>query len=464
MTESPLFRDPARAWAPYRPGPGAPWDLAAVGHLHRRAGFSPPWHLLQRDLAAGPDVAVNRLFAGEEAASDGSTPDEFSASMDAMATQLAVSSDVGRIRGAWLYRMIHTPHPLRERMTLFWHDHFATSDEKVHNPSLMQGQNALFREHALGDFGVLLRKIGRDPAMLLWLDAAANRKARPNENYAREVMELFALGRGQYTEVDIREAARAFTGWFVVRDAFRTVDAEHDDRPKTLFGKTGAFGGDDIPPILLDRPACASFVCNKLFRAFVSDVDPPTPALIEPLAAAFRESGYQVAAPLRMILGSTLFHDPSMHRRRVKGPVEFTVGLVRSLEVFRPTVGVDALAEACSLMGQALFAPPSVAGWEGGTAWVDTSTMLARANFALALLSAGDKTLGGRCDPLALAQRAGAGPGPGIAGHFVALMAQDAFDPRIAGRISAEVGGKDEAAAARDVVSRIAASPEYQLA
>jgi uncharacterized protein (DUF1800 family) len=464
MTESPLFRDPAQAWAPFRPGPGAPWDLAAVGHLHRRAGFSPPWNLLQRDLAAGPDAAIDRLFEGEDTAADGSTPDEFSAAMDTMAEQLTAASDVGRIRGVWLYRMIHTPHPLRERMTLFWHNHFATSDEKVRNPSLMQAQNTLFREHALGDFGALLREIGRDPAMLIWLDASTNRKARPNENYAREVMELFALGRDQYTEVDIREAARAFTGWFVVRDAFRTVKAEHDDRPKTLFGKTGTFDGDDIPPILLDRPACASFVCNKLFRAFISDVDPPSPALIEPLAASFRESGYQVAAPLRLILGSALFHDPSMHRRRVKSPVEYAVGLVRSLEVYRPTVGVDALAAACTQMGQSLFAPPSVAGWEGGTAWGDTSTMLARANFALALLSSEEKTLGGRCDPLVLAQRNGAKPGPGIAQHFVALMAQDAFDPRIAGRIAAEVGGKDEAATARDVVSRIAASPEYQLA
>ena len=172
--------------------------------------------------------------------------------------------------------MIFTPHPLRERMTLFWHNHFATSDAKVQNPGLMHRQNALLRSQALGDFQALVSAIGKDPAMLIWLDSTINKKAKPNENYAREVMELFTLGRGHYTEKDIQEAARAFTGWFVVRDQFEEVPRQHDDGVKTVLGQSGHWDGDDIPGILLDQPACAEFICRKLFRHFVSETATPS--------------------------------------------------------------------------------------------------------------------------------------------------------------------------------------------
>ena len=152
-----------------------------------------------------------------------------------MTAQLGPSADLARIQAIWLYRMIFTPHPLRERMTLFWHNHFATSDAKVQNPGLMLRQNSLLRSQALGDFGALVSAIGKDPAMLIWLDSTINKKAKPNENYAREVMELFTLGRGHYTEKDIQEAARAFTGWFVVRDQFQEVPRQHDDGVKTVL-------------------------------------------------------------------------------------------------------------------------------------------------------------------------------------------------------------------------------------
>ena len=387
--------------------------------------------------------------------------------LEAMAGQLAPSADLARIQAIWLYRMIFTPHPLRERMTLFWHNHFATSDAKVQNPLLMQRQNDLLRSQALGDFRALVSAIGKDPAMLIWLDSTINRKAKPNENYAREVMELFTLGRGHYTEKDIQEAARAFTGWFVVRDEFQEVPRQHDGGPKTVLGQTGNFDGDDIPGILLEQPACAEFICRKLFRHFVSETDTPSDALIAPLAAAFRDSGYQIQEPVEMILRSNLFFDPSVRRRRVKRPVEFAVGTIRALEIVNPTVATAALAESCARMGQSLFAPPSVAGWDGGPGWINSTAMLARANLALGLLSgrrrrlwAGGATLGsGRRARFRPPQR------PGRVLHRPAGCRTHS-SPRPGSRSSKRRRPRTsgDEPRRREVVRLILTSPEYQLA
>jgi len=458
LTDHPLMNEPDRAWAPFEPGPDRPWDLAGVAHLHRRAGFSAPWPVLARDLADGPSKAVDRLIEGEATSGDGQPAAEFAAQMDEMGERLGSSASPGRLRGIWLYRMIHTPRPLLERMTLFWHDHFATSIVKVVNPAPMQRQNALLRAHALGDFKALLAAIGKDPAMLVWLDATASRRGKPNENYAREVMELFTLGRGRYTEADIREAARAFTGRFVSGDRFSELPGQHDDGTKTILGRTGKFSGDDVPAILLDQPACAEFLARKLFRQFISEVDPPSAALIAPLAEAFRASGYAVTAAVRRVLGSNLFHDPATRRRRVKGPVEFAVGTLRALEVMRPTVAAEALGEACVRMGQSLYAPPSVAGWDGGPAWINSTALIARTNFALALLSKADKEFGGRCHPDRLAARAG-NRKPADAANFVAdLLVQDALDAPGRDRLLGKAGSAAEAA------TILLGSPEYQLA
>ena len=447
MNPSPLMDDPARAWAPYEPTAEAPWDLPRVAHLHRRAGFRAPWSTLQRDLAAGPAASIDRLLAGEPTAGDGRPAAAFEAAMDGMATRFGASGPLGRLQGAWLYRMILTPHPLRERMTLFWHGHFATSDAKVNNTSLMRRQNALLREHALGSFPTLLAAIGRDPAMLIWLDSVVNRKASPNENYAREVMELFTLGRGRYTEKDVQEAARAFTGRFVQGDEFREVDAQHDAGPKTVLGTTGAFRGDDVAGVLLGQAACAEFLARKLFRLFVSEVDEPSSALLAPLADTLRRSSYSLAEPVALVLRSRLFHDAAMRRRRVSSPVEFAVGTVRALEVLKPTVAPDALAEATTRMGQALFAPPSVAGWDGGPAWINTTATLARANFALGLIDDA-----GRFNPAALpAKYKAADP----AAFYVDLLAQDAFDESVRRRVAGD---------AKAAATLVLTSPEYQLA
>jgi uncharacterized protein (DUF1800 family) len=434
--------------------------------LHRRAGFAPAWDVIKRDLVDGPSESVDRLLKGEPRSASGTPASELESTLAAMATQLAPSADLPRIQAIWLYRMIFTPHPLRERMTLFWHNHFATSDVKVQSPLLMQRQNDLFRSQALGDFRAMVTAIGRDPAMLIWLDSTINRKAKPNENYAREVMELFTLGRGHYTEKDIREAARAFTGWFVMRDQFEEVPRQHDTGPKSVLGETGNWDGDDIPGILLKQPSCALFICNKLFRNFVNETDAPEEGLIAPLAAAFRDSGYQIQKPVEIILRSNLFFDASTRRRRVKSPVEFAVGTIRALEVLNPTVATAALAESCSRMGQSLFAPPSVGGWDGGPGWINSTAMLARANLALGLLSEADGGLSGRCNPWALFGSRGSGKRKDLAGFFIDLLAQDALEPKARQQIEQAATAKSatDEAAAREVVRLILTAPEYQLA
>lgn len=429
--------DPDRAWSPFEPGPDGPWDRARVAHLHRRAGFAAPWGVLERDLKDGPEISVDRLLNGEEVGPDGMTETD----LDALSERFDPSLSQARLQATWLRRMISTPHPLRERLTLFWHDHFATSNAKVNNTGLMARQNALLRQHALGDFKALLAAMARDPAMLVWLDSASNRKAHPNENYAREVMELFTLGRGHYTEKDVQEAARAFTGSFIQDDRFTLISAQHDDGAKTILGQSGTFRGDDVTRILLEQPACADFLAGKLYRHFVDEVEPPSPDLLAPLAESIRTSRYEMREPLKMILRSRLFFDLASRRKRVKGPVEFAVGTVRALEIYRPTVSTEALAEACGRMGQNLYAPPSVAGWDGGPAWINTTTTLARTNFALGLI--GDKQ---RFDAEALAKKHGVEPGS----FFVDLLLQDGADESVRRKM------KD--------ASLVLTAPEYQLA
>jgi hypothetical protein len=484
------LEDPAWAWAAFEPSATAPWDLARVAQLHRRVGFAASWDVLARDLRAGPAASINRLLKGEATGLDGSPAAKFDAMLDSMAATLSGSSDLPQIQAIWLYRMIFTPHPLRERMTLFWHNHFATSFVKVQSAALMQRQNNLLRAHALGDFRALLGAIGKDPSMLIWLDSTINRRAKPNENYAREVMELFTLGRGNYTEKDVREAARAFTGWFVIQDDFQVVARQHDDGTKQVLGHSGRWSGDDIPGILLEQRACAEFLCRKLFRHFISDTLQPADCLITPLARAFRDANYRIEVPLGMIVRSNLFFDPSVRRRRVKSPVEFAVGTIRALEVLNPTVQARALADACTRMGQSLYAPPSVAGWDGGPAWINSTAMLARANLVLGLLSDQNEAFGQRLDPwklaakYKLASRDAAWDGLAVrptfsgpagaagrhrdraTGFLLDLLVQDALEPKAREPIisAASAKAKTDTEAIRDATRLILTAPEYQLA
>ena len=281
-----------------------------------------------------------------------------------------------QLREWWFREMLTTPSPLTEKMTLFWHNHFATSQQKVRFTPLMYRQNVTLRRNALGNFGTLLREMGRDPAMLIYLDGANSRKEQPNENFAREVMELFTLGEGNYTEKDIKEAARAFTGWSIDRDSgeFMFRRGIHDYNSKTVLGKTGNFDGDQIFDVLLKKPEAAEFIARKLWREFIS----PTPDAREVtrLAGIFRDSGYNIAKFMRVMLASDAFYEPQNRAALIKSPIEFVVGTMKTFEIDAPNLRPFVLASA--LLGQNVFAPPNVKGWPGGETWINTATLLGR--------------------------------------------------------------------------------------
>ena len=280
----------------------------------------------------------------------------------------------------WFGEILRTDSPLTERMVLFWHNHFTSSLNKVRWPHLLYHQNALFRRLATGNFAELLRAVARDRAMLLYLDSQTNRVGQANENFARELLELFTLGEGQgYTERDIREAARAFTGWMVNPGTgeFTVARRFHDTGSKTFLGRTGRFDGDDIIDIVLDQPRIAEHICEKLWRAFVSDT--PDAGAVRRLAAVFRGSGYELRPTLRALFLSAEFRAPANRGVLTKSPVDVVAGTLRfmdALDMDRKK-GVRVLRA----MGQDLFDPPNVKGWPGGSAWITTETLSLRYQF-----------------------------------------------------------------------------------
>jgi uncharacterized protein (DUF1800 family) len=291
------------------------------------------------------------------------------------------------LRAWWLSEMVNAPTALNERMTLFWHNHFTSSLEKVKAPVLMARQNQLLRRHALGNFGEMLHAIGRDPAMLVYLDGAQSRKGQPNENFAREVMELFTLGEGHYTEQDVKEAARAFTGWSIEPETgeFRWRPFAHDDGIKTVLGQTGRLEGDSVLDCLLARAETAEFVVAKLWREFVA----PTPAAGEltRIAGGFRDSGYRIAPTLRAVLLSEAFWVAENRAVLVKSPVDLVAGTLRTLgmTLADPAAALPYVV-ALAQMDQNLLAPPNVKGWPGGDVWINSKTVLARRQFIERLL------------------------------------------------------------------------------
>jgi len=298
------------------------------------------------------------------------------------------------LRGWWLREMLVTPSPLTERMTLFWHNHFVSAQPKVRISRLMYRQNVTLRAHALGNFGRLLHAIAKDPAMVVYLDSARNRRGAPNENFAREVMELFTLGEGHYSETDVKEASRAFTGWSLERETGTFVfrRALHDDGVKSVLGESGRLDGDAVLDILLARPETSEFVVTKLWREFVSP--DPDSAEIARIARRFRESGYEIKVALSLLLTSDAFYASGNRGVLVKSPVELVVGTLRQLGL-EPEAALP-FAIAAAGMGQNLLSPPNVKGWPGGEAWINTTTLLARKQFLDRI------TRGGASAPLAM--------------------------------------------------------------
>ena len=376
--------------SPFHPSREDPWDISKAAHLSRRAGFGVPRKELDEVLELGPEGAVERFLRA-----DPERDEEYRRVFEKISRGFVPFQHPPMLQAWWLFRMQETPFPLREKMTLFWHGHFATSFRKVENMRLMERQNETLRQGAFGDFRDLVISISRDPAMIVWLDNQENRRGHPNENYARELMELFTLGEGHYSEEDVREAARAFTGWHQRGGAF-FFDAEaHDDGRKEILGHRGRFDGADVVDIVLQEPQSKRYLAAKLLEFFV--LPDPGEELVSEAAEVLARCNLELRWFLRTLLQSRVFYSPEAYRSRVKSPVEFAVGAIRDLDATFP--GLE-LAEAMHPMGQELYNPPSVKGWEGGPAWISSNAWLARGRFAEYLASAPDEDVLGPRLPL----------------------------------------------------------------
>jgi len=350
----------------------------SIAHLLRRAGFGATPTEIARYRAMGLESAIWELINYESVAND-----EVEAKLAALAEGLDMTK-LESIQRWWLVRMLYTQRPLQEKMVLFWHGLLTSGRSRVVETSLLLDQNNFFRANALGNFGDITKGISKDAAMLIWLDGRNSRKGKPNENYARELMELFTTGEGKYTERDVRESARAFTGWTVDKDTKQVVynPKAHDAGVKQFLGRSGVFNGDDIVDILMEQRVTGEFIAKKLFSFFA--YRNPSPETIKSLADTFFSSGYSIKAVVEQILTSEEFYSPRAYRALVKSPTEYVVGSIKALEL---DSNADGLPWQMRRMGQSLFDPPNVAGWPGGPAWINSSTWLARLNFANRLSS-----------------------------------------------------------------------------
>ncbi|MEP0766507.1 MAG: DUF1800 domain-containing protein [Fimbriimonadia bacterium] len=462
-----------------------------VSHLLRRASFGASVSEVEELEKLGVEGAVDRLLDFEK------LEEGFDLPIEPLAREGRLAPPVVALW--WTARMLLTRRPLQEKMVLFWHDHFACSGEKVTSGNMLYAQNQLFRRLALSDFRTILTEVSKDPAMILYLDTQTNVRGRPNENYAREIMELFTLGEGNYTEADIQEAARAFTGWSIQRPQSNVGEGDalpmatfvkrprlHDGGTKKVLGQEGAFDGEDICRILVEHPASRRYICKKLWEFFA--YPDPEESVIRVLSERFFQSGYSVKAAIRYILTSKEFYSDKAERALYKSPVDFVVGTARALGIgemlaralrqnrtagLRGLVVGRSLEQAMARMGQQLLYPPSVAGWDGGAAWINSATMVERIKLADMLFAPSTGTRVGRGVP---AQALfGEGPHESVERAVdKALQVLDARLPREKRQILVETVNKaggtsalsDTAKSqgiARGVARLVFASPEYQF-
>ena len=459
LAEPPKDFDAQWAWARYEPGAKRPWDLRLAGHLFRRAGFGATWDQLQQALRDGPQQSVDKLLKpGGDVAAFNRTYDELESAVD------PESESTDSVRGWWLRRMMQTPHPLLEKMSLFWHNHFATSPARGSHALSMHRHLQLVRSHALGRFSELLGAIVTDATMLVALDAATNRKARPNQPFAKDLLELFTVGPGNFSEKDASAVARAFTGWFVVRNRARYVAREHDDDRKTVFGQEGPWTGEDVVRILLAQPGTPRLIVRKLYRWLVSETGEPGDALIGPLADSFAKD-YDIARLVETILRSNLFFSAAAYRRRIKGPVEYALAIVRGME---ETVNPEPLGHALAELGQNVCHPPTAKGWAGGKVWINQATLIGRSNLAWAMLS-GSAPYGDRLNPLSAAEKHGPSTVAAAARFLLDLFLQGDVAPEKREKVmqmAAGVGSAkpDQVKRSREIAYAIVTLPEFQLA
>jgi uncharacterized protein (DUF1800 family) len=426
-----------------------PIGYEGARHLLNRVGFGATDAEIQSFAPLQREAAVERILDGARRepsvappafVDEPFRPFERLDQMDAEARQQAQRrrfEEAFALREWWLREMLATPSPLTERMTLFWHGHFATSHFKVRQAQLMYRQNALLRREALGNFSTLLHAIARDPAMLIFLDNARSRREAPNENFAREVMELFTLGEGHYSEKDVKEAARAFTGWTLEPQSgtFLRRAAWHDPGPKVVLGHSGRMEGGDVLDILLAHPRTAEHIASKLWLEFVA----PTvdEGEVRRLAKVLRAERFELKPLMRALLLSEAFWAEENRAALVKSPVELVVGTLRVFEL-RP-LDMRPVAQACAGLGQNPFAPPNVKGWPRGEAWINSATLLARKQMVERMLLNDDRMQGWSGQSL---------PGPAL--ERLVLATQPSQPP-------------PDALSGMQRVRRLAVDPAYQL-
>lgn len=466
----------AGALEPFVASSSDPWDARKAAHLLRRAGFGPLPEEVTRAVSAGLDRTVESLFAFPPEPPAPAVFDDVRGAERQLESALepllaarqridlkthpelrALYQEVGRAHGRalvalaawWMDRMATSPAPLQEKLVLFWHGHFTSAFGDVHDAIAMFNQNQLFRRSAAGNFGRLLDGVARDPAMLLYLNNDTNRRGHPNENWARELMELFTMGIGHYTETDVKESARAWTGWTLRgyrpgddRRAFDFKPLLHDAGPKVFLGQAGPWDGGDIMRIILAQDATPRWIAGKLAAFFVAPS--PDQALVDAVAGELRAANYELGPVLRAMFRSQAFYRPEVMLAQVKGPVEFAVGAARHL-------GIDApdwvrVYQAAGAMGQRLFFPPTVAGWHGGTAWINAGTIFARTDLAAALAS-------GRLGPV------DDGAFPTLDAAILRLLGRPLAPERLA-TLAEATGGR----ASREAVHLVMSLPEYLVA
>lgn len=387
---SEIGTDPMAAWEPWSPSETEPWDHQRIRLLYRRAGFGATEQQLREAVKRSPQEIVSELVLNGSQIDPSSAFERESATL---ASSVRASGDMSKLASWWLHRMLNTPTPIVEKMTLFWHGHFATGAEKVQDLDLMYQQNQLLRTHCLGDFRTMVHEISKDPAMLIYLDSVTNRKSHANENYARELMELFCLGEGNYSEADVQELAKCFTGWEIRRKQFRFNAYQHDESDKTILGKGPIRSGEEAIDVVLASDSMPHFIAYKLFKFFVCDEPEPTPELLAPLAAKFVEREFMIAPVVEMILGSRLMLSGWSIGKRIRSPIELIMELMRPLGM---TTNLTKLPDRLKGLGQSLFYPPNVKGWLGGRTWINSSTLIGRANLIYDLLSDANTKVDGK--------------------------------------------------------------------
>ena len=379
-------------------------DIALMAHLMRRAGFGATRDELEQRVATGYEATVEELVDPDRHNIPPVDRDVFFRYYPG----LEVSGAPPNGRSNYIYHMITNPRSLEEKMTLFWHHIFATGNSKIDNPTEMVRQVDMFRDKAMGNYRELLVDLAKNPAMIYWLDNNENHKDAPNENWGRELLELFSMGQGNYTEQDVYECSRAFTGWTIAAKlprlpinrfywGYEYKPEDHDDTEKVFLGHKGNFNGDDIIDIIARQPATSRFIARHLYNFFVADeaqvpawqdVPPRDPAAINIIGDAFTNSGYDMRSTLRVLFNSDFFKSEAVRWAKIKSPAEVVVGTLRLVGDFQfPRPGLQELAEEPGYQGQTILDPPSVEGWHTGAEWIDSGSLVRRINFAADRLS-----------------------------------------------------------------------------